>query len=280
MKNPIQSFLFIALMLCSSIQLSAQCTNINGPSAQGAPNTQVFGNDSFGQSIQGSCFSGNQITKFSFWSQGNSPTKMSMKIYEGSSQTVSGTPIYTQNNISLPPANFGGKLTINLANPVAVQSSKTYTFVMTINSSGGGNLIAHVSDNKYSGGSLYLKKGGSGGFNAAYDLRFEVETTNAAMECTGINTTIKVTKVTGQNIEITVIKGAGNFTVFPPDTGGTILEFDNVTHSLTRGNGVGPQGQASPQVWNVTRADPSKPAKIKFKSNSGPCSNMSLTLLQ
>ncbi|MBX2871283.1 MAG: hypothetical protein KTR30_04265 [Saprospiraceae bacterium] len=280
MKSPIQSFFFVALMLVSCIQLSAQCSNINGPSAQGAPNTHVFGNDTFGQSIQGSCFSGNQITKFSFWSQGNSPTKVHLKIYEGNSQTVSGTVVHEQNDIPLPPANFGGKLTIDLDEPVFVNASKTYTFVVTIRSSGGGNLIAHVSSDKYSGGSLYLKKGGSGGFNAAYDLRFEVESTNAALVCTGTNTTIKVTKVTGQNIEITVVKGAGNFTIFPPDTGGTILEFDNVTHSLTRGNGVGPQGQASPQIWNVTRTDPSKPATIKYKSNSGPCSNMSLTLLQ
>lgn len=150
---------------------------------------------------------------------------------------------------------------------------------MTIRSSGGGNLIAHVSSNKYSGGSLYLKKGGSGGFNSAYDLRFEVESKNATLECAGNNTTIKVTKVTGQTIEITVVKTGGNFTIFPPDTGGTILEFDNVTHSLTRGNGVGPQGKPSPQVWVVTRTDSSKPATIKYKSNSGPCSNKSLTLL-
>ncbi|NRB51379.1 MAG: hypothetical protein HRU41_27155 [Saprospiraceae bacterium] len=278
MKNPIQSFLFIALMLCSSIQLSAQCSYINGPSAQGAPNTQVFGNDSFGQSIKGSCFSGNQITKFSFWSQGNSPTKLHLKIYEGNSQTVSGTPIHTQNDIPLPPANFGAKLTITLDKPVFVQSSKTYTFVLTIRNGGGGNLIAHVSNNKYSGGSLYLKKGGSGGFNAAYDLRFEVETKNAELVCAGINTTIKVTKVSGENIEITVVKGAGNFTVFPPDTGGTILEFGNVKHSLTRGNGVGPQGKASPQIWNVKRDDPSKPATIKYKS--GNCAGQTLTILQ
>lgn len=279
MKSPIQSILFVALMLVSSIQLSAQCSNINGPSAQGAPNTQVFGNESFGQSIQGSCFSGNQLTKFSFWSQGNSPTRLSLKIYEGSSQTVSGQAIYEDGDVELPPANFGGKLTIDIDEPVFVNPSKTYTFVLTIRSSGGGNLIAHVSSNKYSGGSLYLKKGGSGGFNSAYDLRFEVESKNATLECAGNNTTIKVTKVTGQTIEITVVKTGGNFTVFPPDTGGTILEFDNVTHSLTRGNGVGPQAQASPQIWVVTRTDSSKPATIKYKSNSGPCSNKSLTLL-
>ncbi len=251
MRNPIQSFLFVALMLCSSIQLSAQCSNINGPSAQGAPNTQVFGNDSFGQSIQGSCFSGNQITKFSFWSQGNSPTKMSLKIYEGSSQTVSGTPIHTQNDISLPPANFGGKLTIDLASPVAVQSSKTYTFVLTINSSGGGNLIAHVSDNKYSGGSLYLKKGGSGGFNSAYDLRFEVESENAQEAgCGGIE--LSIVSSSGNEFQVKVDASNYNHQVTNPAAyayqtialeNGTCTSCPNVPKGGTKTWTI--QGQAS-----------------------------------
>lgn len=49
---------------------------------------------------------------------------------------------------------------------------------MIINSLGGGNLIVYVLDNKYFGGFLYLKKGGFGGFNLVYDLRFEVELEN------------------------------------------------------------------------------------------------------
>ena len=279
--NYLRSFI-ICTVFCFSMnfQLSAQCSNINSPSTRG-PNTQVFGKMSFGQSIDGACFSGNQITKFSFWSQGNSPTKLHLNIYEGNSQTASGTAIYTENDISLPPANFGNKLTINLKNPVAVQSNKVYTFVLTIRNGGGGNLIAHISEDKYAGGQFFLDKNdGKGGFNAQYDLRFEVETGDAPkLVCSGIGTTITLGKVTGENIEIIIEKDPGHrFTVFPPDNEPTPLEFINVTHSLDKGDGVGPQAGTGKQTWSVNRTNSSSPAVIKFKNDT--CGGMSLELLK
>lgn len=174
-KNSIQSIVCIAILFLTSAQLSAQCSNINAASTKDRPNpnTHMFNQQSFGQSIAGSCFSGNQITKISFWSQGNSPTKMNLKIYEANGQTVSGNPIYTHpQEISSPPTNHGGKLSVTLAQPVAVQSGKTYTFVFTMT---GGNQIVHISDNTYSGGQFYQKKDGVDGFLSKYDMRFEVE---------------------------------------------------------------------------------------------------------
>lgn len=174
-KSAFQSIICIAILLLTSVQLSAQCSNINAASTKDRPNpnTHMFNQQSFGQSIAGSCFSGNQITKISFWSQGNSPTKMKLKIYEANGQTVSGNAIYTHpQEISSPPINRGGKLSVTLAAPVAVQSGKTYTFVFSMT---GGNQIVHISDNTYSGGQFYQKKDGVNGFNSKYDMRFEVE---------------------------------------------------------------------------------------------------------
>jgi len=276
MKPLFRSILLVAVFLFTGLEVSAQCSNIDSPSAKNMPNTQVFASMSFGQSISGSCFTGSQIGGFSFWSQGNSRTKMDLKIYEGSSQTDSGTPLYTETGIELPPANFGGKLTVNFKSPVAVKSNKVYTFIFT---GAGGNLIAHISDDKYSGGQFYLNKDGSGGFNANYDLRFEIEDV-PSMTCANIKATFTVGKVTSETIEIIVEKEAsGMFTIFPPDTGGTILEFSNVNHSLTRADGVGPQAGSSPGKWVVQRADASKPATMKFK-NGGACAGKTLTLLK
>lgn len=176
-KNSLPSIFCVAMLLLASFAVSAQCSNINAKSTKDRFNTHVFNQQSFGQSIAGSCFTGNQITKISFWSQGNSPTRMNLKIFEGNGQTVSGNPIYTQDNINTPPTNFGGKLTVTLSNPVAVQSSKTYTFLFIMT---GGNQIVHISDNTYSGGQFYLNKDGSAGFKSQYDMRFEVETTSVS----------------------------------------------------------------------------------------------------
>jgi len=270
MKFLLQFVLTVAFCALASVQLSAQCSNINSKSVKG-PGTHIFGTHSVGQSVWGACFSGNKITKFSFWSQGNSPTKLSFQIFEG--KRVSGTPIHQQ-DVSLPPANMGGKLTIELDEPVFVQSNKIYTFLLTLNASGGGNLIAHVSDNRYAGGELYIdKKDGSAGFKLGYDMRFEIETVKTSLDCG--NASMSVQEVSGNTIKIKV-ENSTTFTYFPPNTGGTIMAFENVSSNLTRADGVGPQGKASPYTWTVTRTDPSKPAIIKFKS--GGCAGKSLVL--
>lgn len=267
--------LFVACLL-ANIQVSAQCSNINSQNSSNAPNTQIFGGQVIGQSIHGTCFTGNLITKLAFWSHGNSLARVNLHIYESDVQTVSGTPIYTQEAIAVPPGNFGTKSIIELAQAVPVQSDKMYTFTLT---NTGGNFIAPVSDNKYTGGQLYLAKDGNAGFRANHDLRFEVETIKRVLECAGAATNISVKKISGNTIEILVEKtGINNFTIFPPNNNSTILEFENVTHSLTRSDGVGPQAGASSQVWVVTRTDPSKPAKIKYIGNH--CGGGSLTLLE
>ena len=266
MKHLSQSILFFAICLLATFQLSAQCSNINSSSTKDRlnPNTHVFGNMSFGQSIAGSCFSGNHITKFSFWSQGNSSTKMDLKIFEGNSQTVSGTPIYTQSSVQLPPANFGGKLTIELDRAVPTQSSKTYTFVMTLASSGGGNLIAHVSDDKYSGGQLYLKKEAANGFNSKYDLRFEVETESAGNECGGIKLTQLPTLSNG-NMQVEI--DATNYPhqlSHPAYSGGSQFEIINGTCEGCK------SFKGTTGIWTIK---PSGTPVLKFTRFSGPDCN-------
>ncbi|MEN1786432.1 MAG: hypothetical protein AAGF77_15050, partial [Bacteroidota bacterium] len=146
----------------------AQCSNTNNSSHVRADN-HIFSGQSFGQSIvaNASCFDGNVFTEFSFSAQGSSPTKFDLKIYEG--QSASGTPRYTQTNISFPPPNRGTKLSVELIGGTGDRtfvSGKTYTFILT---GRGGNLIAHVSNNA-TPGQAYLKTG----FDREKDLLFEV----------------------------------------------------------------------------------------------------------
>ncbi len=148
---------------------TGQCSNISNRNRVRADN-HIFSGQSFGQSIvaDAACYGGNTFSEFSFWSQGNSPTRFDLRIYEG--QTVTGTPRYTQTDISLPPANMGGKLTIELKHgtgDLSFVDGDTYTFLL---SGKGGNLIAHVSEDA-TPGQVYLKIG----FDSGKDLLFEVK---------------------------------------------------------------------------------------------------------
>ena len=169
MKRFILSTLFLSFGLFLSLQLSAQCSNINNKNGVRADN-HVFGPNSFGQSIVADveCLGGNEFREFSFWSQGNSPTRFDLRIYQG--QTVSGTPMYTQKAISNPPTNFGGKLTVKLeggTGSLRFRNGETYTFKISMT---GGNLIAHVSGDA-TPGQAYLKTG----FDSGKDLRYEIK---------------------------------------------------------------------------------------------------------
>ena len=161
-----------SIVICLFIyaQVSAQCGNINNRDKVRADN-HIFSGQSFGQSIviDSACYGGNKFTQFSFSAQGSSSTKFDLKIYAG--QTSSGTPRYTQTNISLPAANRGAKLTIDLADgtgDLSFVNGQTYTFILTGRE---GNLIAHVS-NQATSGQAYLKTG----FDSTKDLLYEVET--------------------------------------------------------------------------------------------------------
>ncbi len=170
MNHLFKSILSLIICLFAYSQGSAQCSNINNRNSVKADN-HIFSGQSFGQSIyiDTTCYKGNKFTQFSFWANGNSTTTFDLKIYAG--QTTSGTPRYTQTKISLPAANRGGKLTVDLVGgtgDLSFVNGQTYTFVLT---GRGGNLIAHVSDDA-TPGQAYLKTG----FDSTKDLRYEVET--------------------------------------------------------------------------------------------------------
>ena len=187
MKNLIQSILSIAFLFVLGFQLSAQCipSTLNKGSVKGAGH--VFSGESFGQSVKPSaCAAGSKFESFTFWAQGNSPTKMGIKVYKG--EGTSGQLVYEKDNIQSPPTNFGGPLPISLSGGtehgtgLTIQSGTTYTFMMTIPSSGGGNLIAHVTSGTSGDGRVYFNasRRPSAPSDANLDLRYEVKTGAAA----------------------------------------------------------------------------------------------------
>lgn len=173
MNQFVKTILALTICLFSYAQVSAQCSNIDNRNRVRADN-HIFSGMSFGQSIviDTNCYPGSQFSQFSFWAQGNSPFKFDLKIYAG--QKATGTPRYTQTDISFPPTNFGGKLTVDLKGGIgdlSFEPGQTYTFIMT---GKGGNLIAHVSNNA-TPGQVYMKTG----FDSSKDLLFEVGVSNA-----------------------------------------------------------------------------------------------------
>lgn len=184
-------FATFCLLMCSQAWAQNACSNMANKQRNNTKSNHVFGKDFFGQSIQAdhACLEGNTFSTFSFWSQGNSPTKFTLNIYEGEIDPSRPLPAprYTQPNIQNKPTNRGGKIKVDLdaryGDLSAVQGTY-YTFLITMASSGGGNLIAHSSPNVAAiAGKAYLK-------NAAYantDLIFEVAAKGSDIEIVDAN---------------------------------------------------------------------------------------------
>jgi len=140
---------------------------------------QIFSGDKIGQSItaDASCYSGNAFSKFSFWSNTNSPTSWTVEIFNG--ETASGSPIYSETNVVVVQSNLGGYSHVNLGtgqnitgSPVYVDG-QVYTFIFTCT---GGTIIAHKTGDTYAGGKAY--DGSS--FQAGEDLKFQIEANTVA----------------------------------------------------------------------------------------------------
>lgn len=286
MKKLIQSILGLTLFVSMTVQVSAQCIPSTLKNQSNAKGGHVFGSDSFGQSVKPSaCAAGSTFSAFSFWANGNSPTKMNLVVYEGDG--IEGAVVYEQEDISLPPGNRGGKLSIQLeggaehGTGLKIDPDKFYTFMLTIASRGGGNLIAHATQDATNGvGKAYFKASRRPVDSTEnIDLRFdiEIEEPKILLCPNDPQIMISVDKVEGETIHLSAIRQGGGLTVYPPNTGGTLLEFENVSANLTRADGVGPQTGKSSATWVVQRTDATKPAVIKWKN---VCRNMSVILLE
>lgn len=151
----------------------SSCSNISNPSRNNTRSNHIFEGKSFGQSILADpyCLGGSKFSSFSFWAQGSSPIKFDLAIYEGENLRAVDRR-YIQEDIRMPPSNRGKKLRVNLTaayGDLSFNRGSTYTFLITIAKSGGGNLIAHTSYHAVEG-KAYLQDQ----FVAGSDLIFEI----------------------------------------------------------------------------------------------------------
>lgn len=192
MKTQFKTILISTFCLFLGTQVYAQssCSNIANRARNNTGQNHVFGNQPFGQTILAdpACLGGNTFSTFSFSSQGNSPTKFDIAIYEGeviptiTAGSLSPAPRYLQTNIRNKPTNRGGNLIVDLKEAKSgasisatysdrsLEANKYYTFVVIIARSGGGNLIAHTSPDATPGKAFF-----KGTAYPGSDLVFEVK---------------------------------------------------------------------------------------------------------